>query len=137
MNKSDLVLDTVYEFFCKSNDFNGIPLTSLAKKTNLDYLEVVSLIQNLVRAGKVSIQSDINPHIISLGHFDTDTQLKILEEAIQNKTEILDAVFDVEISSEVILYVHIHLRLTWRKTEMLVNSLLHHILKDLLWENLN
>lgn len=94
MEISQLILDKIFDFFVKSRDFNGIPLTKLADETKTDYNTTVDIVKQLVTESKASIQSSINPHIISLGHFTIETQLNILEEAKKNTTEILSKISD-------------------------------------------
>lgn len=88
LNK-DIILENIFSFFKKSKDFNGIPLTTLSKLTKIPYLETIDIISELVKENQVSIQSDINPHIIALGHYDTEIQLKLLADARKNETKIL------------------------------------------------
>lgn len=89
VNDND-ILDLVYDFFLKSYDFNGITISGLSEETKTDYIVVLEIISRLVVDNKVSVQNGINPHIISLCHFNTETQLKIIEEAKGNKFETYD-----------------------------------------------
>ena len=94
METHQTILDKIFVFFINSRDFNGIPLTRLAKETNTDYNITVDTVKQLVLDNKASIQSSINPHIISLGHFETETQIRILDDAKNNTTEIISKISD-------------------------------------------
>lgn len=94
MVTSQILIDKIFNFFIKSRDFNGIPLTRLAEETKTDYNTTVDIVKQLVTEDKASIQSSINPHIISLGHFEIETQLRILEEAKKNTTKIISKISD-------------------------------------------
>lgn len=59
-------------------DFNGIPLTRLAEEIQLDYNTLIDNVKSEVSNDIVSIQSSINPHIISHGHFDIETSKECL-----------------------------------------------------------
>ena len=99
MDASQIIIDKIFDFFIKSRDFNGIPLTRLAEETKTNYNTTVDIVKQLVTGDKASIQSSINPHIISLGHFEIETQLRILEEAKNNTTEIISKIsYEVNIS---------------------------------------
>lgn len=87
MDYGEHVLKRVYEFFVKSHDFNGILLIDLSRDINIAYLETIDVVKRLVEAGDISIQASSNPHIIGLGHYDLATQLKILDDAKNNKKE--------------------------------------------------
>lgn len=77
----DKIRNRVYDFFIKSNDFNGIPLRNISVEFEIDYQESIDLIKNLVVDNSVSIQSSTNPHIIGFQHYPTESQLKILDDA--------------------------------------------------------
>ena len=62
------ILDSVYNFFISSHDFNGMPLRDVSKKFEIDYVESIELVKDLVRNGSISIQSSTNPHIIGWHH---------------------------------------------------------------------
>ncbi len=87
MNK---IVDIVYDFFISSHDFNGITLTELAEKSAIPYLDAIEIIKELVANNTLSIQSGINPHIIGLGHYSVEQQIRLREEARENKIEIMD-----------------------------------------------
>jgi hypothetical protein len=89
MTKEELIKKTVADFFINSNDFNGIPLTSLAKECKIKYQELIDLLIGLVNEDIISVQSSVNPHIIGLLHFDIETQIRILNDARQNETKII------------------------------------------------
>ncbi|TBN00920.1 hypothetical protein EYD45_13940 [Hyunsoonleella flava] len=71
----------VYDFFVKSNDFNGIPLRQISDDLNIEYEKSIDLIKNLVQNDRITIQSSSNPHIIYSRLYPIDIQLKILEDA--------------------------------------------------------
>ena len=89
MLNSQLAVNLVFDIYVKSNDFNGILLINLSKELTLGYLETINLVKELVVEGSVSIQSSNNPHIIGYGHYDTSTQLQILEDAKKNEINSL------------------------------------------------
>lgn len=74
------ILDSVYNFFISSHDFNGMPLRDVSKEFEIDYVESIELVKDLVRNGSISIQSSTNPHIIGW-HHDIAWQIEILEQA--------------------------------------------------------
>lgn len=78
------VLKTIFDFFIKSGDFNGIPITTISGKLKIEYLETIEVLKNLLYKDLISVQSSVNPHIISLGDFTAETQLEILEKAKKN-----------------------------------------------------
>lgn len=75
------IKNRVYDFFVKSNDFNGIPLRDISKEFLIDYKESIDIIKKLVTDNSISIQSSTNPHIIEFKHYPIESQLKILEDA--------------------------------------------------------
>lgn len=92
MKKPGHILRRLYNFFVRSVDFNGIPLITLAQESEVEYIELVEFVKKLVGEDKASIQSDINPHIIALGHYDIQMQLNILQDAKQNKIKRLSQI---------------------------------------------
>ena len=101
MATSQQILDRIFSFFTQSHDFNGILLTRLAGEIGIDYLDLIETVKQLVTNDEVSIQSNTNPHIVSSGHYDIDTQLKVLDDAKQNVTTILSKISDtIMISSD-------------------------------------
>lgn len=89
MTKEELIKKTVLDFFVNSNDFNGISLTALSKKCKIEYQQLIDHAISLVNQDIISVQASVNPHIIGLLHFDRDTQIKILNDAQQNKTKVI------------------------------------------------
>lgn len=79
-NLKEKILLVIYDFFVSSNDFNGLPLRGVSKKFNIDYSESIDYVIDLVKTGKVSIQSSTNPHIIGWYH-DIVWQSEVLEQA--------------------------------------------------------
>jgi len=75
------IRNRIYDFFIKSNDFNGIPLRSISEEFKIDYVESIDLIKKMVIDNSVSIQSSTNPHIIGFRHYPVESQLQILDEA--------------------------------------------------------
>lgn len=90
MVNHQLVLDKVYQFFIESSDFNGIPLSSLADETKIEYLKIIDIVKQLVIENKVSVQNGNNPHIISMCHYNLNSQIEILDEAKDNKTTTIE-----------------------------------------------
>lgn len=78
----------IYSFFIESNDFNGIPLRQISEEFEILYENSIDLIKELVKDEIVSIQSSSNPHIIGFQHYPLESQLKILEDAKNNKVTI-------------------------------------------------
>lgn len=107
MKNDQRIIRRVMEFFVSSHDFNGIPGTTLSEELELGYQHLIDLVKGMVEQHLVSIQTGINPHIISLGHFPVVTQLKILEEARQNvttRTSIMKELVTVSNSHEFCVY---------------------------------
>lgn len=73
------IVDITYNFFISSNAYNGIPLAGLVEEAEIHYLKLIDTVIGLVRAGVLSIQAGVNPHIILLGHYDVDCQIQLLE----------------------------------------------------------
>lgn len=88
----DNVIKVIFDFYINSKNFNGITLTGLAKKLDVEYLELLPVIDDLIKDGSISIQGNENPHIIRWGHYDTATQLDLVEEAKKNKTQIINTI---------------------------------------------
>lgn len=84
------VLKEIYNFFIKSRDFNGIPLTTLASNLKIEYKLILLILTELILEDNVSIQNGENPHIIRFNHYKTNQQLELLKEAEKNKEECLD-----------------------------------------------
>lgn len=79
------ILDSVYNFFISSNDFNGMPLRDVSRTFGIDYVESIKLVKDLVCSDSISIQSSTNPHIIHTQHYAIEEQLKVLDMAKDNK----------------------------------------------------
>ena len=94
------ILDSVYNFFISSHDFNGMPLRDVSREFEIDYVESIELIKDLVRNGSISIQSSTNPHIIHTQHYAIDGQLKVLDMAKDNKEEVLFSAGNITFTSE-------------------------------------
>ncbi len=93
------IKNRVYDFFINSNDFNGIPLRQISEEFGLDYKQSIDLIKKLVEDEIISIQSSMNPHIIGFQHYPVESQLKILDDAKNNKVTI-QKIGEITISSE-------------------------------------
>lgn len=78
----------IYDFFIKSNDFNGIPIRRISNELEIDYKESIEIIKELVRDDVVSIQATINPFIIGIQHYPVEKQIEILDEAKESKEVI-------------------------------------------------
>ncbi len=74
------VCDIIYDFFVKSNDYNGIPLRQVSTDLSIDYVDSIDIIKKLVQNGDVVIQSSTNPHIYNFEH-KIEAQLDVLESA--------------------------------------------------------
>ncbi len=77
----DRIISLVYDFFVKSNDFNGMPLRDISEILEIPYRESIDLIKVSVTEEDIMIQSSTNPHIIGFQHYPIETQLKILDDA--------------------------------------------------------
>lgn len=86
------VIKSVFDFFIKSKDFNGITLTDLSSRTNINYQQLLLIIKELVLEDIVSIQSDLSPHIIRTHHYDKEKQIQLLKEAKNNKVTIINEI---------------------------------------------
>ncbi len=84
--KNKKALNKIFDFFIKSDDFNGIPITTLSEQTDIEYTELIEILKELVKESKISVQNNVNPHIIYAKHYNTEKQLSILEEAKSDKT---------------------------------------------------
>ena len=93
------IKNRVYDFFINSNDFNGIPLRQISEEFELEYKQSIDLIKKLVEDEIISIQSSTNPHIIGFQHYPVESQLKILDDAKNNKVTI-QKIGEITISSE-------------------------------------
>ncbi len=100
MSKKNLVVKRVFDFFVSSPDYNGIPLTRLSDECEIEYHSMIDIVKELVQAELVTIQNDINPHIISIGIYTLEHQLNLLENAKQNKTETEAELPGIRITSE-------------------------------------
>ncbi|WP_233900480.1 hypothetical protein [Tenacibaculum piscium] len=98
MTNKEKILSQVCDFFITSNDFNGIPITTLSKNTEIEYSETIDILKELTKEGLVSNQKTINPHIIALGHFEESYQLSVLEDAKNNKTEKIQSFGNINIT---------------------------------------
>lgn len=76
-----LIENFVFRYFVESLDFNGLPLRTFSTEFKIDYEHSINIIKELVSQDRISIQSSTNPHIIHSRHYDTDIQLKILDQA--------------------------------------------------------
>ncbi|MBN2570481.1 MAG: hypothetical protein JXA68_00015 [Ignavibacteriales bacterium] len=93
------IRDRIYDFFIKSNDFNGIPLRRISKEFNIGYEDSIDHIKKLVTENSVSIQSSSNPHIIGFQHYPVESQLKILDDA-KGITEKIEKFGEIAFSVE-------------------------------------
>ncbi len=97
------VLKKIFDFFIKSGDFNGIPITTISAKLKIEYLETIEILKQLLSKDLISAQSSINPHIISLGDFTKEVQFEILEDAKNNVEESLPGLGDfIKFSSHLV-----------------------------------
>lgn len=94
------IKERIYDFFVKSNDFNGIPLRQISVEFNIKYKTSIDILKSLVEEGSVSIQSSTNPHIIHSHHYPTEIQLRILEDAKNIKAKKISTIGDISIMSE-------------------------------------
>ncbi|WP_298529627.1 hypothetical protein [uncultured Christiangramia sp.] len=95
------IINKVFEFFIKSDDFNGMPLRDISDNLDIEYKSSVDVIKRLVQKDKISIQSSSNPHIIYTRHYPKEIQMKILEDAKSwtvKKEKIGNIVFRTESS---------------------------------------
>lgn len=90
----------IFDFFIKSSDFNGIPLSTLTAKLGIEYDSLLPLIKELILENIVSIQGDINPHIIRLGHYGLNVQLEYLKSAENNVVESLNKTIKIDHGQE-------------------------------------
>jgi len=90
MNDKEKLLKETLNFFINSNDFNGIPITNLSSKTKIEYHKTIEILKELVLEEKITVQSSVNPHIIGIGHYKRDAELRILEDAKNNVSKKLE-----------------------------------------------
>ncbi|MFA6072258.1 MAG: hypothetical protein WC810_27160, partial [Janthinobacterium sp.] len=89
MELEEKVFETIVDFFIESNDFNGITLTKISRKLDIQYLTIVDLVADLVRKELVVIQYDVNPHIIGVYYPPIERQLAVLTDAKRNIIKVL------------------------------------------------
>lgn len=94
------IKERIYDFFVNSHDFNGIPLRHISTEFKIKYKLSIDLIKSLVEEGFVSIQSNLNPHIILFKPYPIEIQLKILEDAKKVIVKKITTIGDVVIMSE-------------------------------------
>lgn len=82
------VLDSIYSFFVKSLDFNGISLSQICQNHVITYEESIDIVKELVAEDKCMIQSSTNPHIIYRTTYSIPSQLNCLESAKKITVEI-------------------------------------------------
>ena len=51
MTNKEKILNEVCDFFIASSDFNGIPITTLAEKTKVEYLSAIEILKELTKEG--------------------------------------------------------------------------------------
>jgi hypothetical protein len=54
------ILKEVFDFFIKSKDFNGIPITTISDNLKLEYLRTIEVLKFLLNKNLISVQSSIN-----------------------------------------------------------------------------
>lgn len=97
------ILKAIFNFFVKSSDFNGIPITTIAKKLNIEYLDTIEILKVLLNKDLISVQASINPHIIAMGVFTRESEIEILEEAKNNVEKELSGLGDfIKFSSHLV-----------------------------------
>lgn len=90
--KKDKITELIFNFYANSSNFNGILLSSLADKLEVEYQQLIPKIIELIEDDSISIQNGENPHIIRWGHYDKETQIGVVEKARNNKKKILDTI---------------------------------------------
>lgn len=55
------LMDEIFNFYINSKDFNGVPLSSLEVKFQSN--DIKSIVSDLIIEGKVTLETDTNPHI--------------------------------------------------------------------------
>lgn len=84
MKMNELILNTITDFYLNSGDFNGIHINALISTVNIDWLNIKSDLEQLIKNDFVRIideATDINPNIIRLGFEDIDTQIQKIQTA--------------------------------------------------------
>ncbi|MES2285920.1 MAG: hypothetical protein V4547_09555 [Bacteroidota bacterium] len=92
MSIKNKTIEKILDFYLKSSDFNGIPLSTLAVKLNIEYIKLLSVINELIEEEAVSVQDGENPHIVRWGHYDKETQLNRVKEAEKNEVRIIHTI---------------------------------------------
>lgn len=98
MDLYNSIRETIYNFFVKSNDYNGIPLRQVSTDLFIDYENSIDIIKKLVQDGEAVIQSSTNPHIYNFKYKEED-QLNVLESA-KGISERIEKCGSVEIHIE-------------------------------------
>lgn len=79
------ILDEITTFYLESQDFNGLPLTKMPFRPDLDDDELRDHLRILIEEGKIALVfGDIhpNPHVRALPDEPKDSQLKKLETSL-------------------------------------------------------
>ncbi|MED1875488.1 hypothetical protein [Brevibacillus borstelensis] len=84
MNTKKLLLDRVIQFYEYSHDFNGIPFWRLIKDLNINKQDATTIIGDLIREKKVTLNFTLNPHIKQFEDFPIDKQLEVLNDMGEN-----------------------------------------------------
>ena len=66
---NDLIVDRVIEFYLKSHDFNGIPLTNLLKNIKDSKSNLNNALIDLIKGGIITLNYTVNPHIKQFNDF--------------------------------------------------------------------
>ena len=61
----DSLVDEIVDFYIKSGDYNGLPLSKLAEKCGVEPQFLLGAVADLVRSDRVSLQSprQAHPHV--------------------------------------------------------------------------
>ncbi|MFZ0276204.1 MAG: hypothetical protein WA254_12150 [Candidatus Sulfotelmatobacter sp.] len=81
MVRDDDIERTILESFVKSQDFNGIPASGLARALDTDWGQLQPRIAALIRARKIDAafaSHSVNPHIKRLADLPVEVQIKML-----------------------------------------------------------
>lgn len=90
METSEKAQSIIYNFFIKSHDNNGIPLSTLAERLSISYLEGIETVKKLVEQDFAVIEMKPNPYINCFPNKSISSQITILEDAKNNHVEKIE-----------------------------------------------
>lgn len=56
MNMEERILNEVFDFFIKSKDYNGIPITTISDNLKFEYLKTIEVLKSLLNKNMIFVQ---------------------------------------------------------------------------------